>query len=145
MAGEARPGIHRLVKVSAAWAGGFRIPARINRRVLFVAVLVGSLTAGACAGSSPEVPLGPDGQPDQVLLTGREIYGSNCVTCHGAEGQGGRGKRLNDNQVIEAYADPADMLAVIAEGKGSGMPAFAEKLDESERIAVGRYIREVLN
>ena len=37
------------------------------------------------------------------------------------------------------------MIAVIANGKGQGMPAFETKISYQETEAVIRYIREVLN
>lgn len=113
-----------------------------QRLMLVVAVIV--VVLGAC-GSSPEVPLGPDGQPDPVLDAGRVVYGQNCTVCHGGSGQGGRGKKLNDGQIFELHPEIDTMLTVVAEGKGSGMPAFGEKLDAAEVAAVARYIREVLN
>jgi mono/diheme cytochrome c family protein len=36
------------------------------------------------------------------------------------------------------------MEAVVAGGKGSGMPAFGDDLTDAEIAAVVRYIREVL-
>lgn len=108
-------------------------------------MLVAALSLGACAGPSPEVPLGPDGEPDPVLSVGRDVYGRSCTACHGSGGEGGRGKRLNNGQALERYPDIAELIEVIAEGKGSGMPAFGAALSEDEQTAVARYIREVLN
>ncbi len=109
-------------------------------------VLALALILSACgAGSAPGVPLGPDGQPDATLEVGRTVFGARCSACHGNEGQGGRGKRLNNGRAVELYPDIADMITVITEGKGSGMPSFSDKLTEQERLAVARYIREVLS
>lgn len=110
---------------------------------LVLAVVVS--VAAACGGEAPEVPLGPDGQPDPVLSLGREVYGARCSTCHGSEGQGGRGKKLNDGRAPAAYPDPADLMAVVVEGKGSGMPSFGNVLEPAEIEAVARYVLEVLN
>ncbi len=115
------------------------------RRALAGLVFLAILVTGCGAGPSPEVPLGPDGQPDPVLELGRVVYGEHCANCHGNEGQGGRGKPLNGGRSLERYPDIADMIAVIAEGKGSGMPRFDSKLSAAEISAVAEYIREVLN
>lgn len=140
MAGASRPGVHGLVTQHST-AGG-RSSAPRMARALATGLVFGFLLA-ACGGS-PEVPVGADGQPDAVLEQGRDVYGSSCAQCHGSSGQGGRGKRLNDGQAEERYPEVADMIAVVAEGKGSGMPAFDGKLEPGEIEAVVRYIREVL-
>ena len=118
---------------------------RPDRGVIAIFAIAVTLVAGACGGSSPEVPLGPDGQPDAVLEAGRLTYGRQCSVCHGSEGQGGRGKKLNDGQVFELHPEIDSMIAAIVEGKGNGMPAFADTLDTDEIVAVSRYVREVLN
>lgn len=107
-----------------------------------IAVLV---VASACGGSSPAVPLGADGEPDPVLEAGRVVYGQQCASCHGAEGQGGRGKKLNDGRAAQLHPEIDSMITVIAEGKGNGMPAFEAKLDGDEIAAVSRYVLEVLS
>ena len=105
-------------------------------------VCVVSLTA--CAGESPEVPLGPDGEPDAELSLGRDVYSRRCANCHGAGGGGGTGPRLSDGAVVEAYPDIADQRLIIAEGR-NGMPAFSGSLSSAELDAVVRYTREVLS
>jgi mono/diheme cytochrome c family protein len=108
--------------------------------VLFTAVLV--LTA--CAGESPEVPLGADGEPDPELAVGREVSSRRCANCHGAAGGGGTGPKLSDGEVIAAYPDPADQRRLIAEGRNA-MPSFSGSLSGEELDAVVRYTREVLS
>lgn len=116
----------------------------VTRRRGVAAAALAALLVGACGGTAPEVPLGTDGAPDATLELGRDVYGRKCSVCHGSEGQGGRGKKLSDGAAEERYPDIADMVAVIAEGKGSGMPSFGDELSEAELTAVARYIREVL-
>lgn len=120
------------------------IGARTPRRLAGL-VLAAMVSVAACGGQAPEVPLGPDGEPDPVLSLGREVYGARCSTCHGSEGQGGRGKKLNDGRAPAAYPDPADLVAVVVEGKGSGMPSFGNVLETDEIEAVAQYVLEVLN
>jgi mono/diheme cytochrome c family protein len=129
---------------SLASARGRHVLSAGHRRAIGPVVLAATLLFGACA-ESPEVPAGPDGNPDPVLSVGRDVYGRSCASCHGSGGEGGRGKRLNNGQGLERYPDIADMIEVIAEGKGSGMPAFGAALSEDQQTAVARYILEVLN
>lgn len=92
----------------------------------------------ACVGDVPEVSSG-----DPVLVEGREIYSRNCVSCHGASGQGGTGTKLNEGAVTAKYPDPADQISVIANGRNQ-MPAFTGKLSDAEIEAVVRFTRDGL-
>ena len=83
----------------------------------------------------------PDGDPE--LLLGREIYQARCVTCHGANGEGGTGVRLNQGRVVVAYPDPADQAEIIRAGRNR-MPSFSS-LSAAEIDAVVRYTREIIN
>jgi mono/diheme cytochrome c family protein len=122
-------------------AGVRRVATAIGNGV--VAVIAAAVVLGAC-GSSPEVPLGPDGEPDPVLLVGRDVFGNRCASCHGSDGGGGRGPKLNDGAVVEAYPDIAEQIDIVTNGKGDGMPLFSDKLTPDEIEAVVRYTREVL-
>ena len=113
------------------------------RRILIL-VFSAAIVLGACAGESPEVPVGPDGQADPELAVGREVYSRRCANCHGAGGGGGTGPKLSDGAVIEAYPDAADQREIIADGR-NGMPSFAGSLSTTELDAVVRYTREVLS
>jgi len=115
-----------------------------RRALTVIAALIVLALAGAACSDSPDVPLGSDGEPDPELVVGRDVYSIKCATCHGAEGQGGRGKRLNSGQAEAQYPDPADMEDVVSNGKGSGMPSFSDELTDAEIAAVVRYVREVL-
>jgi mono/diheme cytochrome c family protein len=106
--------------------------------VLAVVGALGALGAGCTGGEVPAPPAG-----DAVLEQGRAVYGANCVNCHGRDGGGGQGTRLNGGHVLEAYPEPADQLEVVAGGRRA-MPAFGEKLTADELEAVVRYTREVL-
>jgi len=104
----------------------------------FLAVIVAvALTAG-CAGEPPEVTV-----DDQELVTGRSIYGASCASCHGADGRGGVGSRLDGASLIEAYPDIGDQMEVVTNGRNR-MPAFVGRLDDDQVRAVVRYTREVL-
>ena len=113
-------------------------------RPVITALIAVSLAGGACSsGGVPEVPAGPDGTPDPVLVAGRQVYVERCANCHGDDGGGGRGSELSDGLLIERYPDVAEQVAVVFEGV-RGMPAFGEALSVEEIEAVTRFTREVL-
>ena len=121
-------------------------PRHRARSVGAATVLWAMLALGAMGCSSaPEVPVGPDGEPDPELVLGRDIYSARCSNCHGSEGQGGRGPRLNEGAALSAYPEASALADVIANGLGQGMPAFGDSLSGAEIDAVVAYIREVLN
>lgn len=101
------------------------------------------LLASACAGPSPEVPVGPAGVVDPVLQVGRDVYSSNCRRCHGSAGEGGAGPRLNGQDFDEDFPRLDDLISVISRGR-KRMPSFSSSLSEASIIAVARYVRDVL-
>ena len=108
------------------------------------ALLAAVVAADACAADGvPEVPAGPDGQRDPVLVAGRQVYIDRCANCHGNDGSGGRGTQLSDGLMIERYPLADDQAQIVADGVRS-MPAFTEVLEPAQITAVVRYTREVL-
>ena len=65
-----------------------RLARRAGDVICISAVAVGVAALVSCAGSAPDVPAGPGGNPDAVLSLGREIWGGRCVACHGTDGLG---------------------------------------------------------
>lgn len=112
-------------------------------RTAATAVVLGVFAVGCGGATAPEVPSGPDGTADEVLVTGREIYIRRCASCHGAGGTGGRGPAFADGSVVDEYPEIEDQIDVVANGRGA-MPAFADVLERDEIVAVVRYTREVL-
>ncbi len=106
--------------------------------IVVLPLLGAALLVSACVGEVPTVPAG-----DAELMQGRAIYAANCVGCHGADGGGGTGSKLNEGAVVAAYPDPANEVVVIADGKNA-MPAFKGKLSKEEIDAVVRFTREGL-
>ena len=115
-----------------------------SKRIIPIIVLL--LTSISCGVSaSPEVQPDENGSIDPELLQGREGWGIHCSSCHGASGQGGRGKKLNNGDLAINYPDQTSLISVIQNGKGQGMPAFSSKLTIDETKAVINYILDVLN
>ena len=113
-------------------------------RHLAAALVCVSAVAAACSsGGVPEVPAGPGGEPDPVLVAGRQTYIERCGNCHGDDGGGGQGPKLSEGAAVTRYPDIAEQIAVVANGVRA-MPDFAGTLTSVEIEAVVRYAREVL-
>ena len=112
---------------------------RLFGAALLVAV---SVLVGACTDTdTPD--LSGDQADDPQLVTGRDIYQSDCARCHGGSGGGGAGPKLSDGRVVERYPNPTDQEDVVRKGRGA-MPAWGGKLSDDEITAVVRYTREAL-
>jgi cbb3-type cytochrome c oxidase subunit III len=72
---------------------------------------------------------------------GQSVYGSKCVSCHRANGQGTPGvfPALAGNKDVNA-PDPAGMLATISNGRNA-MPSWKGQLSPGDIAAVATYIR----
>ena len=110
--------------------------------MLFTTLAVAGLLVVGCT-SPTEVPVGENGSQDPVLVTGQGVYSARCQSCHGARGGGGRGPNITSDNVVAAFPNIADEIAVITNGR-SQMPRFGEDLSAAEIEAVARYTREVL-
>lgn len=91
----------------------------------------------------PEVPQGPDGLADPVLVLGRRVYVGRCVNCHGSDGGSIAGVQLSGDAIVQIYPDIDDHISVITNGSDA-MPAFADILEPEEIEAVARFTREIL-
>jgi mono/diheme cytochrome c family protein len=111
----------------------------LARRVAPLVLGLTLLAAGCATGGGSDVDL--SGDPE--LQTGRDVYNANCARCHGPEGGGGVGPKLNDGLMEARFPDIEDQIAVIANGFGT-MPAWDGTLTDEEILAVARYEREVL-
>lgn len=138
-------GAERVHSHPASMFTGMR-PRHLRLRSVLVpaACLAVSLLVAACSqGDAPEVPAADGGEPDPVLVEGREVWSDSCARCHGADGSGGSGVKLSEGRAEELHPEVATMVDVVREGKGA-MPSFGGSLDDDEIEAVVRYVREVL-
>jgi mono/diheme cytochrome c family protein len=101
---------------------------------------------------------------------GAIVFGNNCASCHGSQGEGGVGRQLNNGEVLKTFPNIADQLEFvwigdqgIGTGKGYGnpnrpggqhiagtfggaqMPAWMGTLTQSDLLAVVRHERETLS
>ncbi len=110
--------------------------------LFFTTLAMAGLLLAGCT-TPTEVPVDANGNQDPSLLIGQGVYSARCQSCHGAQGGGGRGPNVTSANVIAAYPNIADQIAIIANGKGE-MPRFDGDLSAAEIEAVARYSREVL-
>ena len=103
----------------------------------------------------------PDVEATGVLQHGAEIYAQRCSSCHGANGGGGAGYKLNDGEVMITFPHIEDMAEWITKGSdgfgvgnsygdpgrgrivAGGMPAFGDVLNAEEIISVVLHERAV--
>lgn len=103
-------------------------------RTLGVSAVAGMAAMGAFAVANAQ----DDAAAIAALMDdGADIYNSNCVGCHGAEGEGGEGPRLAEYERLQFISAT---VGQIIEG-GAYMPAFGGRLDDDEVAAVATYIR----
>ncbi len=79
----------------------------------------------------------------QQIAQGKTLFTENCVTCHGAVGDGSGlpGAANFTDQAFMANKDPAEFFAKITEGvEGTAMPAWGEALTEDEIWALVSYV-----
>jgi mono/diheme cytochrome c family protein len=112
-----------------------RLPRALVRATARFAALtvVGAVALAACGG---------EGEPSARPRTGADLYRAYCLTCHGADGQGGVGPALAGVVAVK-YPDIEDQLAVVAEGTAR-MPSFAQSLSSAEIRRIVVYERTKL-
>ena len=121
-------------------------PSRASLPLIGVSVVACLMGLSGAACSSAEVPIPPtmaDGQPDPVLVAGRQVYIERCANCHGGDGGGGRGPALARGAMTEAYPEVADQIDLVSDGYRL-MPSFGDVLTREQIEAVIRFTREVL-
>ena len=78
---------------------------------------------------------------EQAIADGREIYNSTCQACHGAEGAGGMGPALGDEEYRrERAATSKGMFEIIYGGSAGAMQPFHNRFDQDEILRVMAYI-----
>jgi cytochrome c len=108
-------------------------PALVRATAGFAAAAAGAVALGACGG---------EGEPAARPRTGAGLYRAYCLTCHGADGQGGVGPALAGVVAVK-YPDIEDQIAVVAEGTAR-MPSFAQSLSSAEIRRIVVYERTKL-
>ena len=106
--------------------------------------------ATASTGSaSAVVPHALKAPPSKPPLSGRQIYGAKCSTCHARDGSGTGTVGLNlhvpslISPEVQAKSDE-DLAGVIANGMGN-MPAYKKKYSPEQIQRLVAYLRELGN
>ncbi len=73
----------------------------------------------------------------EVMIHGQEVYATTCAQCHGAQGQGAFGTKLEG---FERLANGTSLVRTVLLGLNS-MPALGPVLDDEQVAAVTTYVR----
>lgn len=80
-----------------------------------------------------------------LATEGQTLYGQNCASCHGAEGEGGTGPALNSQQFQTVTSDEQARQLVSVGVPGTSMSAWSQDFGgpfTSQQIrAVATYVR----
>lgn len=84
-------------------------------------------------------------QLDSLAESGQTLWGFNCSSCHGLNGEGGVGPALNSQQFLQAATDEQTQQIIAVGVPGSQMSAysqdFAGPLTSEQIRALAVYIR----
>jgi cytochrome c oxidase cbb3-type subunit 3 len=77
-----------------------------------------------------------------ALAEGKRLFGQyNCTGCH-ANGGGGMGPPLMDDQWLYGY-EPQQVYASILQGRPNGMPSFMGKVPDYQVWELAAYVRSM--
>lgn len=80
-----------------------------------------------------------------LAADGQALFGQNCTSCHGVEGEGGTGPALNSQQFLEGANDDQVRQLVAVGVPGTAMTAWSQDVAgtlTSEQIrAIAAYLR----
>ena len=112
-------------------------------RNLFLLALVLTAVVGlaACGGettdeatpASTPAATSPASTPTQAADDPAALYADNCAGCHQADGSGGNGPDLRDEDNVGGIAEQIS-------GGGGGMPSFSGDLTEAQIQALADYV-----
>jgi cytochrome c oxidase subunit II len=77
---------------------------------------------------------------EELLARGEKVFAGNCVVCHGAQGQGGVGKKLDGSPTV-LDADKAKQISVLLNGQNNGAMPSWKQLSDTELAAVITYTK----
>jgi cytochrome c oxidase subunit 2 len=76
-----------------------------------------------------------------LVARGEKVFADKCVACHGAQGQGGAGKKLDGSPIVQD-ADKTKQLQIVLNGANNGqMPAWKGQLSATEIAAVVTFTK----
>lgn len=125
--------------------GGPLTDEQVRQLVVFVRAWESSapeVAAGETA--APAAPAAEEAEPAAAgdPVNGQAVFEKNCVACHGADGEGGIGLPLNDQEKLAQF-DNDWYVQVISEGRpAQGMPTWGTVLSPQDIADVVAFIRQ---
>jgi cytochrome c oxidase cbb3-type subunit 3 len=113
-----------------------QIPAAALLRVPVTGVVPGAVNVAPAIKS----PLADD--PNAAQRGMKDFDNFNCSGCHAANGAGGMGPSLSDDQWIYR-SSPANIYLTIVQGRSKGMPAFGAMLPDRVIWELVSYIESI--
>jgi cytochrome c oxidase subunit 2 len=76
---------------------------------------------------------------EDLMARGQKVFESRCAACHGAQGQGGVGKKLDGSPIVND-PDPMKQVEVVLNGRNQ-MPAWKGQLSPTEIASVVTFTK----
>lgn len=76
---------------------------------------------------------------EAYIASGKQLYGTLCVSCHGEGAKGGIGPNLTSSNYKYGKAR-LDITKSISEGRPGGMPAFSSQLNSEQIEGLVEYV-----
>ncbi|MGZ4210349.1 MAG: c-type cytochrome [Actinomycetota bacterium] len=112
--------------------------------LVFMLVLVGGFAAYKIREPSLRAHAATE-QTRTYTKLGNQLFAANCATCHGQNGVGGDGPRLNAKEFLQSVSDEQMRLLISGGVSGTAMPAwsidFGGTLTDEQIRQVITYIR----
>ena len=78
------------------------------------------------------------------VSSGKSVFTTRCVSCHGAQGEGGIGPNLTDDYWINGDGKPLSIASVVKNGVAvKGMPPWGPVLSQEELYSVVAFVRSL--
>lgn len=118
------------------------------KRTIIIFGLMGLLFVVGCNKTQPTQPAPQQSPqtsqtppatnpPAATQVSGSDLYNSNCLSCHGANGAGSNGgPKINTSEFRNNSAKVQD---IVKNGKES-MPGYADSLNATQIKAIGDYV-----
>jgi mono/diheme cytochrome c family protein len=107
-------------------------------------LFVGWISKHNAGAAAP--PSATAGKDEKIARAGA-LYRRECAGCHGQDGKGARARSSHPDipdftsRPWQAMRSDAQLRVSILDGKGDGMPSFAEKLDEERSRDLVAFVR----
>ncbi|AHG62335.1 c-type cytochrome [Advenella mimigardefordensis] len=98
---------------------------------------VGVMVSVLGTADKPEVAGEKVEATPELMAAGAKVFSSTCAACHGAEGQGAFGTKLEG---FDRLANAPALLSTIIHGLNS-MPALGGQFNDEQVAAVATYVR----